>query len=329
MYKAGSGETKQEEGLAESIFVGIDVAGEQLDVAVLPGGDAWRVTHNLAGLQALVSQLRALSPELVVMEATGGLETDVVAELATAELPVRVVNARHVRDFARSTGKLAKTDAIDAAVLARFAQVIRPQIRPLPDSQARVLDALVSRRRQVVEMLAAERNRRRRVPRELAARIDRHIAWLQAELDDIEKDVHRLIQSNARWRQKKQLLCSVPGVGPVLSSILIADLPELGIISNKEVAALVGVAPFNQDSGKRRGQRKCWGGRRHIRKVLYMAAVAALRCNAPIKSFYERLTALGKSRKLALVACMRKLLEVLNTISRTGRPWDPLPTPAP
>jgi len=309
--------------MADSPFVGIDVAGGHLDVAVLPGGTAWRVTHDLSGLEELAARLASLGPALVVLEATGGLEIDVAAALAAAQVPVRVVNPRHVRDFARSTGKLAKTDAIDAAVLAHFAQAIQPEVRPLLDAEARVLDALVSRRRQLVEMLVAEQARRRRVPPELVMRIDRHIAWLQQELNDTGKDLHRLIQSNARWRHQDQIMRSVPGVGPVLSSTLLADLPELGSISNKEVAALVGVAPFNQDSGKRSGPRKCWGGRRQVRKVLYMATVAALRCNDIIRAFYQRLTTAGKNRKPALIACMRKLLEILNSMVRSDTLWSP------
>jgi transposase len=303
------------------IFVGIDVAKEHLDIAVRPNGKSWTIQNNEQSTMELAQQLKELQPEVVVMEATGGLEVSVASVLAIAGLPVTVINPRQVRNFAKSTGKLAKTDTLDAQVLAHFAEAIRPEPRFLSDEQARQLQALVGRRRQVTEMLVAEKNRAHMSHQTVQKRLKEHIAWLEKELEDLDKDLRQSIQESPVWREKDQLLQSVPGIGPITSSVLLASLPELGSLDRKKIAALVGVAPFNRDSGNMRGKRSVWGGRAHVRSMLYMATLTATRHNPVIKDFYTRLIQAGKAAKVAITACMRKLLTILNAIIRHTQPW--------
>lgn len=305
----------------ERLYAGIDVAKAQLDVAVRPTNQQWSVPNEEAGIAELVARLQALSPALVVLEATGGLELPVVAALAATGLPVVVVNPRQVREFARATGKLAKTDRLDAQVLAHFGQAVHPAPRPLPDSQAQALEALLSRRRQIVGMLTAEKNRFLRARPSVREDIQRHIAWLEADLSKLDKDLADTLRQSPLWREKEELMRSVPGVGPVLSLTLLAELPELGMLNRKQIAALVGVAPLNRDSGTMRGKRTVWGGRARLRAALYMGALAATRCNPAIAIFYHRLCAAGKAKKVALTACMRKLLTMLNAIVKHHTPW--------
>lgn len=305
------------------IFVGIDVSKAVLDVAVAPTGDAWSVPNSTEGMQQLVGKLREFSPRLIVLEATGGLERRAVAALAGAALPVVAVNPRQVRDFAKATGQLAKTDAIDAAVLALFADRIRPEVRPLRDEEAQELEALIVRRRQVVDMITAEKNRLSAAPPSKLVRtaIGRTIKWLQKQLEDIDSDIDDAVTKSSAWKQKDDLLRSVPGVGKVLSRTLLSLVPELGTLGKKQLAALVGIAPLNRDSGKQRGRRCIWGGRAAVRNVLYMGALVAARFNPVIRAFHARLIASGKLPKVALVACMRKLLTILNAIVRDQTPW--------
>jgi transposase len=307
------------------MLVGIDVAKADLVVAVRPTGERWTVANNEAGVGALVERWRGEAPRLIVLEATGGYELLCVGALAAAGLPVVVANPRQVRDFAKATGQLAKTDRIDADVLALFAERVRPKVRPLPDADAQALDALLARRRQLLDMLQAERNRlgqvsgrgRQPVKKSLKA----HIAFLERQLRIADTDLGAMVRESPAWREKDDLLQSVPGVGPVMSLTLLADLPELGRLSRREIAKLVGVAPLSRDSGTLRGRRFVQGGRATVRAVLYMAALVAAKRNAVIRAFYQRLLAAGKPKKLALVACMRKLLTILNTMARTGARW--------
>jgi transposase len=303
--------------------VGIDVSKGLLDVAVLPEGESWSAANDEEGITQVVKRLKSLRPRLVVLEATGGMETALVAAAATARLPVVVVNPRQVRDFAKSVGALAKTDAIDARVLARFAEAVRPEVRPLKDKEASQFSALIARRRQLVEMLTAEKNRLATAPEAIHPSIEEHIAWLDQRLDDINGKLKKAIKKSPVWRAKDQLLRTAPGVGFVFSATLVAGLPELGALNRKRIAALVGVAPFNRDSGKYRGRRCIWGGRGSIRAVLYMATLTAIRFNPVIRAFYLRLCAAGKEKKVALTACMRKLLTILNAMVKTGTPWQP------
>jgi len=271
----------------------------------------------------LQERLQASAPSLIVLEATGGYEVAVVAALATAALPVVVLNARQVRDFARATGRLAKTDAIDAGVLAHFAEVVRPPVRPLPDAMTQSLQAWLLRRRQLVEMLLAEEQRRSRAPRPIQRQIDQHVRWLRAQLGAVEKDLARTLRESPVWREKDDLLRSVPGVGPILTTTLLGDVPELGQLNRKQIAALIGVAPLNRDSGTYRGRRAVWGGRARVRATLYMATLTAARYNPVIRAFYERLVAAGKPKKVALTACMRKLLTILNAMIARRTAWKP------
>ena len=306
---------------AAAQFVGIDVSKAQLDVAVRPSGETWTVAHDEAGLSALVARLRGLAPTLIVLEATGGLEVVLAGALATAALPVAVVNPRQVRDFARSTGTLAKTDRLDAQSLAHFAEALRPQPRPLPDAQAQELSALLQRRRQLVEMLTAEKNRLLSAASPIRKRLRTHITWLERELQSTNTALAEAIRQSPMWREKDELLQSVPGVGPVVTSTLLASLPELGTLTHKQIAALVGVAPLNRDSGTLRGRRTVWGGRAQVRAVLYMGAIVAARFNPVIRVFYQRLQRAGKAKKVALTACMRKLLTILNAMLKHRTPW--------
>jgi transposase len=308
----------------EQMFVGIDVAKDRLDVHVRPSGESFSVARDGEGLAALVERLKGLAPTLVVLEATGGFEVTVAAAVGSVGVPLAVVNPRQIRDFARATGKLAKTDALDAAAIAHFAEAIHPEPRPLPDAQAQELGELVARRRQVIEMMVAERNRTRQMQSaRLKTRIDRHLAALQKELTEIENDLDQSIRGTPVWRENENLLTSVPGIGDATARTLLADLPELGTLGRRQIAALVGVAPFNRDSGTMRGKRTIWGGRAQVRATLYMAALVASRWNPVIAAFYRRLRQSGKSAKLALTACMRKLLVILNAILRDRRPWQP------
>ena len=259
----------------------------------------------------------------VILEATGGLELPLVATVAAAALPVAVVNPLQVRDFARSTGQLAKNDQLDARILAHFGEAVRPPIRPLRDADTQVFGAMLARRRQTVAILVAEKNRLSRALPEVRPRIEAHINWLGQELNDLDGELRQTIQNSPVWREKDELLRSVPGVGPQVSMALLADLTELGTLSRKKIAALVGVAPFSRDSGRYRGKRTIWGGRARVRSVLYMGALVAAHCNPVIREFYQRFLAVGKPKKLALTACMRKLLTVLNSMAKTGRAWNP------
>jgi transposase len=310
-------------------FVGIDVAKARLDVAERaagrPLGTPWRVVNDPAGVAGLVERLAGDRPVLIVLEATGRLAEPVAAALAAVGLPVAVVNPRQVRDFARAVGRLAKTDRVDATVLAHFAEAVRPEVRPLPDEAAVALGDLVGRRRQLVEMLVMEKNRRRTVGGTVGARIQAHITWLEREVDEADRALGEALRASPAWRAADDRLRGVPGIGPVTSAALLADLPELGRLSPKQIAALVGVAPFNRDSGTRRGTRACWGGRAPLRAVLFMAARTAARHNPVIAPFYRRLIAAGKPDKLAIVACIRKLLVILNAMLRDHAAWRPRP----
>ncbi len=306
------------------LFVGIDVSKDQLDVAVRPSGEAWQVSNDSRGISDLVVRLRELAPHLVVLEATGGMELAVAGELAAANLPVVVANPRHVRDFARASGKLAKTDSLDAQVLAHFAEALQPEPRALPDAGTQELGALVARRRQLVEMITAEKNRIRTATRRIRPKVQQHIRWLEENLEDLDQDLGDFIRSSPMWKDKEQLLRSTPGVGPVLSMTLLSDMPDLGNLNRGEIAALVGVAPFNRDSGTLRGKRTVWGGRSQVRAALYMAALVASRYNPILREFYQRLCAAGKPKKVALTACMRKLLTILNVMVRDHRHWNPI-----
>lgn len=307
----------------ESQYVGIDVAKAQVDVAVRPADTRWQAPYTEEGTQELVSRLQALQPTLVVLEASGGLEMALVAALGSAQLPVVVVNPRQVRDFARATGKLAKTDSLDAQALAHFAEAVRPTPRPLPDAEAQALTALATRRHQLVSMLVAEKNRMGKALPSVRPRIETHIAWLEKELEEVDRDLQNKLHHSPLWREKENLLRSVPGVGPQLALSLLAYLPELGALDRKRIAALVGVAPFNRDSGAFRGRRTVWGGRTRVRAALYMSALVASRCNPVIRAFYQRLLAAGKTKKVALTACMHKLLTILNAMLKHLSPWRP------
>jgi transposase len=307
---------------AAPVFVGIDVSKRRLEIHLRPSGEGFTVDHDDGNVAALVERLAALAPALVVLEATGGMEVRLAAALAAAGLPVAVVNPRQVRAFARATGRLAKTDRLDAAAIAHFAEAVRPAVRPLADEATRHLQALVARRRQLLEMLVAERNRRQAADPALHGRIDAHLRWLEEALAEIEGAIDGTVRGSPIWRAKEELLLSVPGVGPVSARTLLAELPELGSLTRRQVAALVGVAPFSRDSGKMRGRRTVWGGRATLRACLYMAAVAAARGSNPaIAGFYRRLRLAGKPAKLALTACMRKLVVTLNAMLRSNIAW--------
>jgi transposase len=306
-------------------YVGIDVAKSWLDVAQCPEGQSQRLRNEQAHLGELVAQMSSLRPALIVLEATGGLEAPVAAALLEASLPVVVVNPRQVREFARATGRLAKTDAIDASVLARFAEAVKPDVRPLPDTATQELQALVRRRRQLVEMLTAEKTRQLRSSGRVKQAIDRHIQWLKRELDELDDGLDDLLRRSPVWRERDQLYRGTPGVGQVLSSTLLSELPELGSLNRRQIAALVGVAPLNRDSGLWRGRRQVWGGRAGVRSALYMGALVATRYNPQIKAFYARLLQAGKPKKVALTACMRKLLTMLNAMARDASAWQTTP----
>jgi transposase len=306
---------------APQVFVGIDVAKAQLDIALRPTGERWAVTNDETGMAALVARLQAAQPTLIVLEATGGYHRAVVAALAAAALPLVVINPRQVRDFAKATGQLAKTDVLDARAVAHFAEAVRPAPRPLPDAQTEELRALLARRRQLMAMRTAEQNRLENAPRRLRAAIEAHIAWLNQRVAALDDDLDTTLRASPVWRERETLYRSVPGLGPVCARTLVLDLPELGTLSRQRIAALVGVAPVNRDSGTLRGTRTTWGGRAHVRATLSMSTLVAVRYNPVLQRFYERLRTAGKGAKVALTACMRKLLTILNAMVKHQKPW--------
>ena len=307
----------------DAIYVGIDVSKDRLDVHVRPGGEAFVVARDGKGLEQLVERLRALAPALVAVEATGGFETIVAAAIAGASLPLAVVNPAQVRHFAQAVGKRAKTDPIDAAVIARFAEAVKPQPRALPDAAARLLAELVGRRRQIIEMLVAERQREKRVD---AARVRkslaRHIAALEKELPIIDHDIDTMVRGSPVWREKEDLLISFPGVGDILARTFLAEVPELGSLRRREIASLVGVAPFTRQSGNWKGKSMIGGGRAAARSAAFMAALSAIRCNPVLRAFYQHLLAAGKPKMVALIAVARKILTILNAMLRDNKPWQ-------
>ena len=305
------------------IFVGIDVAKAQLDIALRPTGERWTVANDDARITALVTQLQAVHPTLIVLEATGGYQRAVVAALATAGLPVVVANPRQTRDFAKATGQLAKTDALDARALAHFAEAVRPQPRPLLNAQSAALRALLTRRRQLVAMRTAEMNRLANAPAPVQADLQAHIAWLGQRVAALDATRDTTLRASPVWREREALYRSVPGIGPVCARTLLLDLPALGTLSRQRIAAVAGVAPFHRDSGTVRGHRTIWGGRAPLRATLYMATLVAAHHNPVLKAFYERLVAGGKAKKVALTACMRKLLTLLNAMVKHNTLWQP------
>lgn len=305
------------------IFVGIDVSQGTFDVLVRPTGEYFQAGNDPDGIGRLRQRLLQLRPELVVMEATGGYERELSIALVLAGLPVAVVNPRQVRDFAKAMNRFGKTDRVDAGIIAMFGEKLNPEARGVPEKEVRELDALVTRRQQLIDMRTAEKNRAGVAPASQKLRIKDHIRYLDAQIDAIEEELEGAIQKSQVWQARNELLTSVPSIGAVTSSTLIARVPELGRLTGKAIAALIGVAPFAVDSGKYKGQRKIWGGRADVRTALYMATISAIRCNPVIRAHYEQLKGRGKQSKVAIVACMRKLLIVLNAIVRTNQPWCP------
>ena len=312
----------------DTMFAGIDVSKTHLDYAFHGESKSYQVANDESGAAQIVAEMKRREMGRIVVEATGGLEMVLVAALAEAKQPVALVNPRQARDFAKSTGKLAKTDQIDCHILAHYGQAIQPRIYELPDTESQYLGAVLARRRQVIDMMTAERNRLGIASTSLRKRIQDHIDWLEEEKDALEKDLQDHIQQSPIWKAKDEILRSTPGVGPGLSTTLLFDVPELGMLSGKEIAALVGVAPFNRDSGKFRGKRAVWGGRAQVRSVLYMSALSATRWNPVIRAFYDRLIKAGKPFKVAITACMRKLLTILNAMVKAGQSWNPKTTAA-
>jgi transposase len=310
---------------ADEIFVGIDVSKAWLDIAVHEREETFRVSNDETGIASLVKRLKKLKATLIVLEPTGGFEMLVVAELTQAGLPAAVVNAKRVRDFARATGQLAKTDKLDAKVLAHFAAAVRPAVRNLRSEQEEQLAALLTRRRQVIDMLTVEKNRLVTVRAKMRSDIQAHILWLSNCLKELDQEIEEFVESMPAWKEKDVLLQSVPGVGPVTSATMLGMLPELGLLNRQEIAALVGVAPLNKDSGRKQGRRRVYGGRADVRSVLYMATLSAKKFNPVIRIFYERLVKQGKEKKVALTACMRKLLVILNAMMHSNQPWRTLP----
>lgn len=305
------------------VFVGIDVSKDTLDIGFRPSGDVFQVAYDEDGIAEAIRRIREVSPALIVLEATGALETRVASGLIAAGLPVAVVNPRQVRDYAKACGQLAKTDRIDALVLADFARAIRPQVRPLKDKATAELDALLTRRDQLVKMRVQEQLRLDRALKVQVKSIKRHIAWLDKRIAEIDTDLTARLRSSEAWRAKDDLLQGIPGVGPVTSVSMMGKLPELGTLSHRAIGKLVGIVPLPDDSGKHRGKRFIQGGRADVRRVLYMAAVSAMRCNSVIKAFAERLTKAGKPAKVVIVACMRKLLTIMNAMIKNNSPWSP------
>jgi transposase len=310
--------------MTESIaqFVGIDVSKQSLDIAVRPAGTYWQCPNKPERFPELLARLQGIAPALIVIEASGGLHLPVTAALAEAALPIAVLNPRQVRDFAKATGTLAKTDAIDARVLAHFAEAVRPEVRPLPSAQALELDALMSRRRQLVAMHTSELNRLSSSPACVHPDIEAHLRWLEQRIERTDKELRSLIENSPLWRAKDDLMQSMCGIGPATSATLIAALPELGILNNRQIAKLAGLAPLNRDSGTMRGQRRIQGGRGDVRTALYMPTRCAVRFNPVLRDFYQRLKRAGKPEKVAMTACMRKLLVILNTMLKTNTSWE-------
>ena len=305
-------------------FVGIDVSKTTLDVCIEPMGQALHVAYDEAGIAQIASRLKEVGPTLIVLEATGGLEVRIATELASLGLPVAVINPRQARDFAKATGQLAKTDQVDAMVLAAFASAIRPQVRPLKDADTRALDDMVSRRRQLIDMRVQETLRlNTAVSKPMQKSLGKHITWLDKQIAEVDHDLTKRLKESDVWRAKDDLLRGIPGVGTVTSRTMLAKCPELGTLNRREIAALTGVAPLANDSGKHRGKRFIWGGRADVRAVLYMAAVSAMRCNDAIREFAERLKKAGKPPKVVIVACMRKLLTIMNSMIKNNAPWNP------
>lgn len=300
-------------------FIGVDVSKDNLDVASWTSNEYKRFRNDPTGIQELIDWLKILHAELIVLEATGGLELPFVAELAFEKMPVAVVNPRRIREFARSIGQLAKTDKLDARVIAHFGAATHPEARKLPTNDEEKLTALITRRRQIIEMLTAEKNRLHSARFSMKEHIETHLFWLESELQDLDNEITKFIHQSPIWKEKDKLLRSVPGVGPVTSATILAMLPELGTLNRKKIAALVGVAPVNKDSGRRQKKRRVYGGRANVRSVLYMAALSASKHNPRIKEFYDHLIRMGKEKKVALTACMRKLLVILNAIIRVNQ----------
>lgn len=303
-------------------YVGIDVAKDSMEVTAHEGTENWNFTNDEAGICKLITRMEKLSPSLIVLEATGGYEVTIAAELHSMGFPVAVVNPRHIRDFARSVGILAKTDILDARVIARYAATVQPAPRALPTEDTKRLGSIMMRRKQIVSMRTAEKNRLHQADPAVRERIKAHISWLEQELDNINKELKQMIESNPEWKEKSEIIQSVPGVGPNLAMTILSDFPELGQLNRKQTAALSGVAPFNRDSGKMRGKRGIWGGRAVVRTAAYMSIVSAIRFNPQIKPFYKRLIESGKLRKVAMVACMRKLLCILNAMLKNHTTWN-------
>jgi transposase len=305
-------------------FVGIDVSKDRLDVHVCPSGEAFTVSRDGKGLEVLIDRLHTLSPQLIAIEATGGFETIVAAALAGAALPLVIVNPAQVRHFAHAVGKRAKTDPIDAEVIARFVEAVKPEVRPLPDSQARTLGELVVRRRQIVEMMVAERQREQRTTLgRVRKSIPRHIRMLEKELAEIDNDIGTLVRGSPVWREKEDLLVTFPGIGTILARTLLAEMPELGNLNRREIASLAGVAPFTRQSGRWKGKSMIAGGRAPVRSALYMAALSAINFNPPLKRFYQRLLSAGKPKMVALIAVARKILTILNAMLKQRKQWQP------
>jgi transposase len=309
--------------MMDAPFVGLDIAKEHIDIGIWPEGRHWQIGNDTESIAHLVEELTTRGPRCIVLEASGGYEQEAAATLASAGLPVVVVNPRQVRDFAKATGQLAKTDRLDAHILARFAEAVQPEIRPLPDAATTELRELLVRRTQLVSMKAAEKNRLKQAGPAVRKHIKRHIAWLEEQRDELDRELRDRLNGSPVWREKETVLRSVNGIGPVACLTLLAALPELGRLSRKEIAALAGLAPIARDSGQFRGKRTIWGGRRRVRQGLYMATVAAVQHNPVISAFYARLVAVGKPPKVALTACMHKLLVICNALLRDNTPWDP------
>ena len=306
----------------QSIYVGIDVAKDTLDVCIIPVEETFSIPYTEADISVLIKRLKKLDTTLIVVEATGGYEMELVVALAAKALPVTVVNPRQVRDFAKATGTLAKTDRIDAQILAQFAEAVQPEVRQLKDEQARELDALILRRRQLIDMLVAEKNRLNRSAKSVRKDIQAHITWLKKRLKDTDKHIDNFIKSSPLWCVTDELIQSILGVGRVLSFTLLARLPELGRLNRRQIAMLVGVAPLNRDSGQYRGRRCVWGGRKDVRNVLHMTTLAAVQYNPVLTDYYQRLCKAGKPKKVALTATMRKLLVIINAMVKNHSTWD-------
>jgi transposase len=307
----------------QDLFVGIDVSKDKLDVCVYPTMEAWCIDYTSKDVKTLVERLKAMHPALIAMEATGGYERPVMIELGVAKLPVAVVNPRQVRYFARSLGRLAKTDSIDAAIIARFGATVRPQAMALPEEARLQLAALQSRRQQLVEMMTAEKNRLCTAHLRVRENIQTHIDLLQTYLDDLDREITDKIEKTTLWQEDRKILQSFKGIGPITSAALLAQLPELGKLDRKQIAALVGVAPLNNDSGKHKGKRTIWGGRADVRSLLYICSQSAVRFNPVIRAFYQRLVKAGKLHKVAAIACAHKMLTILNAMMKNRTPWVP------